>query len=282
MALYSEYSKDVRQLLIEKDSQISKLENDLVAQQNFYETQLEELKLALETKVMSSCTQEEQEDETLNIKSLFEQIRKVFIEYKETVNLLEKEKATVFKNKFIEYASKDTDDTIQKFFEMLNSIKDKCVPLEVHETQDEDLLTKTKEENISLTNELNQIKSQLQSTQNEMKELNAKYENILHRVENDKQLHETKDKIITQQQEQNKIINESIKLEREKYKAMEITCNQIKVDKAMVESDMDQLFTVTYNIISKNKKDFESNLKKLEHDNRINIEELVKKYKTFK
>ena len=101
MALYSEYSKDVRQLLIEKDSQISKLENDLAAQQNFYETQLEELKLALETKVMSSCTQEEQEDETLNIKSLFEQIRKVFIEYKETVNLLEKEKATVFKNKFI-------------------------------------------------------------------------------------------------------------------------------------------------------------------------------------
>ena len=185
MALYSEYSKDVRQLLIEKDSQISKLENDLVTQQNLYETQLEELKLALETKVMSSCTQEEQEEETLNIKSLFEQIRKVFIEYKETVNLLEKEKATVFKNKFIEYASKDTDDTIQKFFEMLNSIKDKCVPLEVPETQDEDLLTKIKEENISLTNELNQIKSQLQSTQNEMKELNAKYENILHRVDID-------------------------------------------------------------------------------------------------
>ena len=186
MALYSEYSKDVRQLLIEKDSQIAKLEKELLTQQNYYEMQLEELKLALETKVMSSYSQEDQEEETINIKSLFEQIRKVFIEYKETVDRLENEKDKVFKNKFIEYASKDTDSTIQKFFEMLNSIKDKCVPSEISETQNEDLLSKTKEENISLTNELIQLKSQLQSTQNEMKELNIKYENILHKVESEK------------------------------------------------------------------------------------------------
>jgi Ca2+-transporting ATPase len=61
-----------------------------------------------------------------------------------------------------------------------------------------------------------------------------------------------------------------------------LTENKMKVDKVNVESDMEQLLTVTLNIISKNKKDFELNVKKLGDDNRNNLEELVKKHKTFK
>ena len=108
----------------------------------------------------------------------------MFIEYKEIAGSLENEKENVFKNKFVEYAAKDNDETFQKFLEMLTVLKEKSIPPDNTEPQNEDLLAKTKEEVNTLTNDLNQVKVELENEKNEKKELNAKYEDAVKNAEN--------------------------------------------------------------------------------------------------
>ena len=227
--------------------------------------------------------EEESNEDTsaVNLKTIFNLIRKVFLEYQETVDLLDNEKDTIFKNKFVQLSINENDAASQKYIEDI-----KFILSEVSKPQNnncEALLSKNEEEINSLHVQIDSLNQTIKEKTDLLASLQMQNEQTKEELDNSTQLASSKDELIKNQMESIKMI----KTEREKIKAekeqLELKYNQVSVDSKMLEGEIDMLFTVLTTIIKKDKKGYETYVDKLSEENKLNIKALVEKFpKLFK
>lgn len=227
--------------------------------------------------------EEESNEDTsaVNLKTIFNLIRKVFLEYQETVELLDNEKDTIFKNKFVQLSINENDAASQKYIEDI-----KFILSEVSKPQNnncEALLSKNEEEINSLHVQIDSLNQTIKEKTDLLASLQMQNDQTKEELDNSTQLASSKDELIKNQMESIKMI----KTEREKIKAekeqLELKYNQVSVDSKMLEGEIDMLFTVLTTIIKKDKKGYETYVDKLSEENKLNIKALVEMFpKLFK
>ena len=227
--------------------------------------------------------EEESNEDTsaVNLKTIFNLIRKVFLEYQETVELLDNEKDTIFKNKFVQLSINENDAASQKYIEDI-----KFILSEVSKPQNnncEALLSKNEEEINSLHVQIDSLNQTIKEKTDLLASLQMQNDQTKEELDNSTQLASSKDELIKNQMESIKMI----KTERQKIKAekeqLELKYNQVSVDSKMLEGEIDMLFTVLTTIIKKDKKSYETYVDKLSEENKLNIKALVEKFpKLFK
>ena len=222
----------------------------------------------------------QQNNENVNLKTMFNTIRKVFLEYQDTVDQLENEKDTIFKNKFIQLSIQENDSLSQKYIEDIKSLVS-----EVNKPQNsnyEAIIAKSQEEINSLQVELNNATTELKEKSDALALLQTKIEEIQVELKNYMEISNSKDSLLNNQSESLEMYKKKIDQNTKYREDLEMKLNQTIVNYKMKEDEIDLLLGAVNGIMAKNKELYDINLKKLSNDYRQQIESYVRQYKTFK
>ena len=218
--------------------------------------------------------------QSINLQTLFKSIQSTFMEFKGSVDKLDKENENLLKIKYLENSTKDMEEKLQN---SVNDMKSFC------DNQVKEMNKHYEEEIKKMKEEQEKLKLNLLQKNTELKEINEKknlFENIIE--ENKKQISElnelsnSKDGIINSQNEAMKNYEDLIKENKNTKNTLEITLAKSIYDLKMKEDEFEYLFIVIESILSKKKDKYENNLKKLSPETQDAIKALVKSFKVFK
>jgi len=219
-------------------------------------------------------------EQSANLQTLFKNIQGTFMEFKESVDKLDKENENVFKTKYLENSTKEVEDKLTNCVSDIKSFCDKQVKTmnDNYEKEIKKVKDKYDELNFQLTKKNAEVKEQT-----ELKEVN---ENKL--KENNKQMNElnelskSKDNLINTQNDTIKMYQDKINEYKKMKEDLELSLAQNIYNFKMKEDEFDSLFMVFEGIISKKKDKYEHSISKLSPDVKDSLQALVKKYKFFK
>ena len=219
-------------------------------------------------------------EQSANLQTLFKNIQGTFMEFKESVDKLDKENENVFKTKYLENSTKEVEDKLKNCVSDIKSFCDKQVKTmnENYEKEIKKVKDKYDELNFELTKKNAEVKEQT-----ELKEIN---ENKL--KENSKQMDElnqlskSKDNLINTQNDTIKMYQDKIAENKKMKEDLELSLAQNIYNFKMKEDEFDSLFMVFEAIISKKKDKYEHSISKLSADVKDSLQALIKKYKFFK
>ena len=219
-------------------------------------------------------------EQSANLQTLFKNIQGTFMEFKESVDKLDKENENIFKTKYLENSTKEVEDKLKNCVSDIKTFCEKQVKTmnDNYEKEIKKVKDKYDELNFELTKKNSEVKEQT-----ELKEVN---ENKL--KENSKQMNElselskSKDKLIDTQNDTIKMYLDKINEYKKMKEDLELSLAQNIYNFKMKEDEFDSLFMVFEGIISKKKDKYEHSISKLSSDVKDSLQALVKKYKFFK
>ena len=219
-------------------------------------------------------------EQSANLQTLFKNIQSTFMEFKESVDKLDKENENVSKTKYLENSTKEVEDKLKNCVSEIKTFCDKQVKTmnDNYEKEIKKIKDKYDELNFELTKKNSEVKAQT--------ELNEVNENKL--KENTKQMNElnelskSKDNLINTQNDTIKMYQDKINEYKKMKNDLEISLAQNIYNFKMKEDEFDSLFMVFEGIISKKKDKYEHSISKLSSDVKDTLQALIKKYKFFK
>ena len=216
----------------------------------------------------------------LNLQNLFINIQNTFMDFKNSVDKLDKENENIFNLKNLENLTKETENKIEDTSQSLknffqNQIKELCLN---YEKELKTLKDKYDEINFELTKKNLDIDEQIKLKEGckiQLKENETQINEL-------KEINKSKDELLETQNNLLKVYEDKIKDYKKMKEDLELNLAKNVYNFKMKEDEFESLFMVIEGIVSRKKEKFEHNLNKLSSEAKIMVENLVKQYKFFK
>ena len=270
--------KEKEKNIAELESKIEKLNQELIVanQKNLtLQTQINTIKPS-ETASSIDTTQ----NSNLNLQNLFINIQSTFMDFKNSVDKLDKENESIFNLKNLENLTKNAETKLGDCASGLKSFWEKQIK-ELGENYEKEI-KKLKDEydsiNLELIKKSNDINEQhklREGCEIQLKESERQINEL-------SELSKSKDELIETQNQTLKVYEDKIKEYKKSKEDLELTLAKNIYDCKMKEDEFECLFMVIEGIVSRKKEKYEHNLNKISHEAKTMVENLVKQYKFFK
>ena len=219
-------------------------------------------------------------DENLSLQTLFKNIQNTFMEFKESIDKLDKENENVFKTKHLENSTKQIEgkininvNDIKNFFE---------VQIKTMTENYEKEIKKIKDEYDELNFELSKKKVDI-NEQTKLKEVcETKLKESVKQIGELNEISKSKDSLISTQNEALRMYEDKINDYKKMKEDLELSLAKNIYNFKMKEDEFDSLLMVIEGIVSRKKEKYEHNLNKLSPEIQTTLQSLVKQYKFFK
>ena len=220
------------------------------------------------------------QNSNLNLQNLFINIQSTFMDFKNSVDKLDKENESMYNLKNLENLTKDAEN---KFGDCTSGLKN------FWEKQIKELGENYEKEIKKLKDEYDMINLELTKKNNDIIEQSKLKEGCeIQLKETEKQINElselskAKDELIETQNQTLKVYEDKINEYKKTREDLELSLAKNIYNFKMKEDEFDSLFMVIEGIVSRKKEKFEHNLNKLSPEAKNMVENLVKQYKFFK
>ena len=220
------------------------------------------------------------QNSNLNLQNLFINIQSTFMDFKNSVDKLDKENESMYNLKNLENLTKDAENKFGDCTSGLKSFWEKQIK-ELGENYEKEI-KKLKDEydmiNLELTKKNNDI-----SEQSKLKEgCEIQLKETEKQINELSELSKAKDELIETQNQTLKVYEDKINEYKKTREDLELSLAKNIYNFKMKEDEFDSLFMVIEGIVSRKKEKFEHNLNKLSPEAKNMVENLVKQYKFFK
>ena len=220
------------------------------------------------------------QNSNLNLQNLFINIQSTFMDFKNSVDKLDKENESMYNLKNLENLTKDAENKFGDSTSGLKSFWEKQIK-ELGENYEKEI-KKLKDEydmiNLELTKKNNDI-----SEQSKLKEgCEIQLKETEKQINELSELSKAKDELIETQNQTLKVYEDKINEYKKTREDLELSLAKNIYNFKMKEDEFDSLFMVIEGIVSRKKEKFEHNLNKLSPEAKNMVENLVKQYKFFK
>jgi len=271
--------KEKEKSIVELESTIEKLNQELseVNQKNIkLQTQIINTTKSIDTTSPIDTIQ----NSNLNLQNLFINIQSTFMDFKNSLDKLDKENETLFSLKNLENITKNADNRFGDCTSGLKNFFEKQIK-ELGESYEKEI-KKLKDEydtlNLELTKKNNDI-----NEQNKLKEgCEMQLKESERQINELSELSKSKDELIETQNQTLKVYEDKINEYKKTREDLELSLAQNIYNFKMKEDEFECLFMVIEGIVSRKKEKFEHNLNKLSSEAKNMVENLVKQYKFFK
>ena len=271
--------KEKEKSIVELESTIEKLNQELseVNQKNIkLQAQIINTTKSIDTTSPIDTTQ----NSNLNLQNLFINIQSRFMDFKNSLDKLDKENETLFSLKNLENITKNADNRFGDCTSGLKNFFEKQIK-ELGESYEKEI-KKLKDEydtlNLELTKKNNDI-----NEQNKLKEgCEMQLKESERQINELSELSKSKDELIETQNQTLKVYEDKINEYKKTREDLELSLAQNIYNFKMKEDEFECLFMVIEGIVSRKKEKFEHNLNKLSSEAKNMVENLVKQYKFFK
>ena len=274
--------KEKEKNIVELKSKIEKLNQELIGanQKNL------KLQSKINTVIKPSEASETSspidvaQNSNLNLQNLFINIQSTFMDFKNSVDKLDKENESMYNLKNLENLTKDAENKFGDCTSGLKSFWEKQIK-ELGENYEKEI-KKLKDEydmiNLELTKKNNDI-----SEQSKLKEgCEIQLKETEKQINELSELSKAKDELIETQNQTLKVYEDKINEYKKTREDLELSLAKNIYNFKMKEDEFDSLFMVIEGIVSRKKEKFEHNLNKLSPEAKNMVENLVKQYKIFK
>ena len=281
--------KEKEEIISNLESKIEKLNQDILGSNKdslikVNELNRENIKLKSEIERLKKQDGKGKSDiyneQSLNLQTLFKNIQSTFMEFKESVDKLDKENENVFKTKDLENSTKEIEEKLKNCVTDIQTFCEKQVK-SMNENYEKEI-KKIKDKYDELSFELDKKKAEekeklekIELNENKLKE-SQKQISELNEISN------SKDNLIKTQNEAIKMYEDKIKDDKKLKEDLELSLAKNIYNFKMKEDEFDSLFMVIEGIISKKKDKYEHNLSKCSSDVKNTLQSMIKKYKFFK
>ena len=271
--------KEKEKTIAELESKIEKLNQELseVNQKNIkLQAQIINTTKSIDTTSPIDTTQ----NSNLNLQNLFINIQSIFMDFKNSLDKLDKENETLYNLKNLENITKNADNRFGDCTSGLKNFFEKQIK-ELGESYEKEI-KKLKDEydtlNLELTKKNNDI-----NEQNKLKEgCEIQLKESERQINELSELSKSKDELIETQNQTLKVYEDKINEYKKTRENLELSLAQNIYNFKMKEDEFECLFMVIEGIVSRKKEKFEHNLNKLSSEAKNMVENLVKQYKFFK
>ena len=281
--------KEKEEIISNLESKIEKLNQDILGSNKdslikVNELNRENIKLKSEIERLRKQDGKGKSDiyneQSQNLQTLFKNIQSTFMEFKESVDKLDKENENVFKTKYLENSTKEIEEKLKSCVTDIQTFCDKQVKSMTDHYEKE--IKKIKDQYDELNFELekkkaeeNQQKEKIESNENKLKEYQKQITEL-------NEISDSKENLIKTQNDAIKTYEEKIKDDKKLKEDLELSLAKNIYNFKMKEDEFDSLFMVIEGIISKKKDKYEHNLNKCSSDVKNTLQSMIKKYKFFK
>ena len=219
-------------------------------------------------------------EQSANLQTLFKNIQSTFMEFKESVDKLDKENENVFKTKYLENSTKEVEDKLKNCVSDIKTFCDNQVKTmnDNYEKEIKKAKDKYDELNFELTKKNAEVKEQTElkeATENKLKEKSKQITEL-------NEISKSKDSLINTQNDNIKMYQDKVNDYKKTKEDLELSLARNIYNFKMKEDEFDSLFMVFEGIISKKKDKYEHSISKLSPEIKENLQAMIKKYKFFK
>ena len=216
----------------------------------------------------------------VNLQQLFKGIQSTFLEFKESVDKLDRENENVFKTKYLELSTKEIESKSKNWIDEIRLYRED--QLKALNENYEKTLKKVRDEveelNFELTKKNYSLNEQTQindTYKDKIKEVNTKLEEVT-------QLSDSKENVIKTQNDNIQLLEKRLTDIQRNKEDLELKLNKYIVDFKMQEDELENVIIVIDSIFAKKKDRFEHALQKLNAETRNQIVQRAKTSKFFK
>ena len=288
-SFFNNQMKEKDQTISNLESKIEKLNQDILGSNKeslmkTNELNRENIKLQSEIERLKKQDGKGKSDayneQSANLQTLFKNIQSTFMEFKESVDKLDKENENIFKTKYLENSTKEIEEKLNNCVNDLREFCDKQVKSlnENYEKEIKNVKDKYEELTFELTKKTAEVQEKVEQkevSENKLKESDKKITEL-------NEISNSKDNLIKTQNEAIKMYEDKIDDYKKLKEDLELSLAKNIYNFKMKEDEFDSLFMVIEGIVSKKKDKYEHNLNKLSSDVKNSLQSLVKKYKFFK
>ena len=219
-------------------------------------------------------------EQSANLQTLFKNIQSTFMEFKESVDKLDKENENIFKTKYLENSTKEIEDKLKNCVTELRTFCENQVKTMNDNYEKE--IKKVKDQYEELSFEFSKKNAEIQEKIDQKEESENKLKETSKQITELKKISESKDSLIQTQSDALKMFDDKVKDYIKQKENLEMSLAKSIYDFKMKEDEFDSLFMVIEGIIARKKDKYEHNLNKLSIDVKNTLQSLVKQYKFFK
>ena len=212
-------------------------------------------------------------DKNINIPSLLKTVNKSFLDFKESVDNLNKENEDLQKKKYLELSTQEIETKLNN---VLSDIKNYC---EIQINSVSNNYEKVIKQMKNKCDELNFELSKKNFALNEQILLKETYEKKYN--ESNNSINQLKN-MVTDKENLIKTQNNSFEVYKQRINDSEMKMAETIVELKMKEDEFESLFMLIENIVAKNKSKFEHDLCKISPEAQDFLKTLVKQYRFFK
>ncbi|MCQ2820054.1 MAG: hypothetical protein MJ252_22535 [archaeon] len=292
---YNKMEAYYKNQIAEKDNNVSQLEakieklNKDISDSNrentnkISELNRENLKLQFEIERLKGQEKKGKNDfdcGSVNIQTLFKNIQSTFMEFKESIDKLDRENDNIFKAKFLEHSSKEIENKSKSWLDEIKNFKES----QIKSLNDnyEKTIKKTKEEVEELTFEINKKDYSLQEVTQLKDNYMNKFKEVELKLNQNTDLQNAKDGIINTQNENIKILEGQLESTKNYKEELEIKLNAAIVENKVKDDEMETLISVIDAMSQKKKEKYEHVVSRLSDEIKCQVEKVVKGGKLFK
>ena len=213
------------------------------------------------------------ENDIPEIKKMFKAINATILDYSKEIDKLEQNKDMFFHDKFVETSKSNWKNTYNIWNEELNQFKEKHYNTMIDNYSKE--LSKLKEENKNLINELDNISNENNNKNIEIAKLSEKFNS-------EKEIYQIKLDEIKDIKETNDTLQKEVELYRDRLTNVENTLANFKSQALMAEDQVDCIIDVIKSMIKKDRKKYLSNFNKMQRDYQMIVSELNRAFNIIK
>ena len=286
---YGEQIKEKEQMISNLESKIEQLNQDILGSNKESIMKANELNrenIKLQSELEQLKKQENKggpvvyDEQNLNLQTLFKSIQNTFMDFKESVDKLDKENENVFKTKHIENSTKEIEGKLNSCVTDIKSFCEKQIKTMVENYENE--IKKIKDEYNEINFELSKKNVDI-NEQTKLKEVcETKLKESVKQIGELNEISKSKDTLIATQNEAIKMYEDKINDYKKMKEDLELSLAKNIYNFKMKEDEFDSLLMVIEGIVSRKKEKYEHNLNKLSPEIQNTLQALVKQYKFFK
>ena len=216
----------------------------------------------------------------INLQTLFKGIQNTFMEFKESVDKLDRENENVFKTKYLELSTKEIESKSKNWIEEIRLYRED--QMKALNDNYEKTLKKVKDEveelNFEITKKTYSLNEQIQITDSYKEKIDESNQ----KIEEMKILSDSKESVIKSQNENIQLMEKRISELKIQKEDLELRLNKSIVNFKMQEDELETVMLVIEHIFAKKKEKFKSSLDKLSNETKNQITKLAQSYKYFK
>ena len=286
---YGEQIKEKEQMISNLESKIEQLNQDILGSNKESIMKANELNrenIKLQSELEQLKKQENKggpvvyDEQNLNLQTLFKSIQNTFMDFKESVDKIDKENENVFKTKHIENSTKEIEGKLNSCVTDIKSFCEKQIKTMVENYENE--IKKIKDEYNEINFELSKKNVDI-NEQTKLKEVcETKLKESVKQIGELNEISKSKDTLIATQNEAIKMYEDKINDYKKMKEDLELSLAKNIYNFKMKEDEFDSLLMVIEGIVSRKKEKYEHNLNKLSPEIQNTLQALVKQYKFFK